>query len=200
MGKAGTHLSADRVAQRWTPAFAGEAFDIVCHHERPCSLFGLYIANGAILGGASDSRDQRNVLIFPASVGSAFTLRPRQIGGVADWRHPEFDPAFTMGPMMRSRRSCNAAGSPASASSTASRSAPRPRRRAQPRSTVDVVAAAARPAGGIARPAPGEPPARVPRPVPPVLSGRDQASATPSNRNLAPTDGLNARECRMRLW
>jgi hypothetical protein len=35
----------------------------------------------------------------------------------------------------------------------------------QPGSAVDVVAAAARPAGGIARPAPGEPPAPVPHPL-----------------------------------
>jgi len=80
------------------PAFAGETFDILCRHERPCSLLGLYIANGAISGRASDSRDQRNVLIFPASVGSAFTLWPRQIGGVADCRHREFDRAFAIRP------------------------------------------------------------------------------------------------------
>ena len=40
----------------------------------------------------------------------------------------------------------------------------------QPRRAVDVVAAAARPAGVIARPAP----------VPPVLSGRDQAPPAPT--------------------
>src|SRR5437870_3519051 len=113
----------------------------------------LYNANRAILGRASDSRDQRNVLIFPASVGSAFTLWPRQIGGVADWRHPEFDPAFTMGPRMRSRHSHNAAGRRRAPARRPCGSAPRPRRRA----------IAARPAGRIARPTPGEPPASVPR-------------------------------------
>ena len=39
----------------------------------------------------------------------------------------------------------------------------------QPGSAVDMVAAAARPAGGIARPAPGEPPAPVPYPLFPLF-------------------------------
>src|SRR5271166_3232836 len=37
--KAGTHLPAARATERWTPAFAGEAFDIVCRHERLCSCY-----------------------------------------------------------------------------------------------------------------------------------------------------------------
>jgi hypothetical protein len=62
------------------------------------------------------------------------------------------------------------------------------------RSARLVVAAAVRPAGGIARPARGEPPVPVSaRPVSPVLSGRDQASATPSiafSPRLASTDAF----------
>jgi len=39
-----------------------------------------------------------------------------------------------------------------------------------------------------------------PAPVPPVLSGRDQASATPSIAILHPLPGSNGCECIMRLW
>jgi hypothetical protein len=58
----------------------------------------LYNANEAILGKASDWGDQRNVLIFAATIGSSFTPLPRQIGGVADCRHREFDRKFAMRP------------------------------------------------------------------------------------------------------
>jgi hypothetical protein len=49
--------------------------------------------------------------------------------------------------------------------------------------------------GGIAQPALGEPPALIPRtPVRPVLSGRDQASATPSIAISHPLTGADAQE------
>ena len=38
--KAGVHAGTGTVVERWTPAFAGEAFDIVCRHEPPCFLLG----------------------------------------------------------------------------------------------------------------------------------------------------------------
>jgi hypothetical protein len=66
----------------------------------------------------------------------------------------------------------------------------------QPGGAVDVVAAAARPAGGIARPARRKPPA----PVSPVLSGRDQASASPSIANPHPLTGAGAQEDIIRIW
>ena len=179
---------------------------LIRHVRRPSSAHSgpdmrrLYHANGAISGRASDSRDQRNVLIFPASVGSAFTLWPRQIGGLVDWRHCEFHPAFTIGPTMRSRHSRNAVASPASASSTALRvgASPSPASKSRAaRSTWSRQLRGPRDCptdlGRTARAGPAHP-------VPPVLSGRDQASPTPSNRNLAPADGLSARECIMRLW
>ena len=92
--------------------------------------------------------------------------RTRQIGGAADRRHRELDGAFAIWP------------------DDAFEAEPQRRRitgerqfdgfagqrlafpgEQEPGSAVDVVAAAARPAGGIARPAPGEPPAPVPHPL-----------------------------------
>ena len=67
---------------------------------------------------------------------------------------------------MRSRHSRNAAGSPASAGSTALRVTRLALAGEQkPGSAVDAVAAAR----GIARPAPGEPPAPVPRTLFPLF-------------------------------
>jgi hypothetical protein len=152
-----------------------------------------------VLGRASDSRDQRNVLIFPASVGSALPFGPAKsgalgIGGIVNstprsrWARGRVQGTAVMAPVAGERQLDGFAGQrlilageqkPGSAS-TWSR---------EPRGPRDCPTDL----GRTARAGPAHP-------VPPVLSGRDQASPTPSNRNLTPADGLSVRECRMRLW
>src|SRR5438445_11776780 len=91
----------------------------------------------------------------------------------------------------------NAAGSSASASSTALRVSASP---LPARSAVDVVAAAARPAGGIARPAPGEPPAPVPHPLFLLFYLVEIRHHQLHNDNPAPAQGADARRDIVRLW
>jgi hypothetical protein len=60
-----------------------------------------------------------------------------------------------------------------------------------PGSAVYIVAAAARPAGGIARPAPGEPPAPVPHPLFLLFYQVEIRHRQLSNDNPAPAPGAD---------
>ena len=153
-----------------------------------------------VLGRASDSRDQRNVLIFPASVGSALPFGPAKsgalrIGGIVNstprsrWARGRVQGTAVMAPVPASASSTalrvSASPSPASNSRAArltwSRQ-PRGRRRDCPTAPWRT-----------ARPGPA-------LPVPPVLSSRDQASATPSVAISDPLTGDDGHENTMRIW
>src|SRR5215472_16654812 len=47
--KARTHLSAAPTAERWTPAFAGEAFNIIRRHEPRCFFLGRREFSGRLI-------------------------------------------------------------------------------------------------------------------------------------------------------
>src|SRR5262245_45807783 len=65
--KAGTHLSTAAAAERCTPAFAGEAFDIIRCHEPPYFFLGkpdikpTEGSNGGLVAGAQQHCSHRGL-------------------------------------------------------------------------------------------------------------------------------------------
>jgi hypothetical protein len=76
--KARTHLSAAAVVERWTPAFAEEALDIIRHHEPHC----LFLDDLE----AAAPEDQASGCIVPDDfVGGARGGRPLATIAAATW-------------------------------------------------------------------------------------------------------------------
>ncbi len=89
--------------------------------------------------------------------------RTREVGGVADRWHREFDRAFAIRPddAFEAQPQCHGVAGERQLDGFAGQRLALAGEQ-QPGSPVDMVAAPARPAGGIAGSAPGEPPAPVP--------------------------------------